>query len=170
MRSMAIVMAVFTVICATGVALVAEDARAEAKAFRRIPIPEREHGYGEMVSAVLRTKAELDALLNRIREDRGWNDRKGFEEAIAKADVDFGKEVSVFLQHTEGSGSVRVTFEKPTLRNSVLTCRITREVPEIGGDDMAYYCFALAVSKADVNAVELHVHGREAIRLPIAER
>lgn len=120
-----------------------------------------------MVSAVLRTKAELDTLLKRIREERGWNDRKGFEAAIAKADVDFDKEVLVFLQHTEGSGSVRVTLEKPTLRNSVLTCRITREVPEIGTDDMAHYGFALAVSKSDVTAVELNVQGREAIRLPI---
>ncbi len=66
------------------------------------------------------------------------------------------------LRHTGGSGSVRVAFDKPVLRNGVLPCPITREAPEVGTDDMAYYCFALAVWKSDVIAVELHVHEREA--------
>jgi hypothetical protein len=35
---------------------------------------------------------------------------------------------------------------------------------------MAYYCFALAVSKSDVGKVELHVGGKKSIGLSIVEK
>ena len=129
--------------------------------YRRIPIPKRENGYSRMDSVVIRSKTEMERLLKRIRGQGGWNDRKGFEDAIIKANVDFNREVLVLLRHTEGSGSVQVTFHMPTVRAGTLTCRITRKVPEIGTADMAYYCFALAVSKSDVSKAELHVQGKK---------
>ncbi len=133
-----------------------------AVTYRRIPIPKRDPGYGPMDSVVIRSKNELERLLKRVRGQFGWNDRKGFEDAIIKANVDFNKEVLVLLRHTEGSGSVQVTFHKPTVRAGTLTCRITRKAPEIGSTaDMAYYCFALAVSKSDVSKAELHVQGKK---------
>jgi hypothetical protein len=132
-----------------------------AVTYRWIPIPKREHGYGRMDSVVIRSKTELARLLKRVRGQGGWNNRKGFEEAIIRANVDFNREVLVLLRHTEGSGSVQVTFHRPTVRAGTLTCRITRKMPQVGTADMAYYCFALAVSKSYVSKVELHVQGRK---------
>jgi hypothetical protein len=112
----------------------------------------------------------LDGFLKKVRGQNGWNNRRGFEDAIKKARVDFGKEALVLLRHTESSGSNRVTFEKPTLRNRVLTCRITRKVAKLGSCDMAYYCFALALSKSAADTVELHIQGRKPVKLSIAEK
>ena len=171
MKNIARVFAIAVAVCAIPFAAIAADGSERSKTFRLIPIPKRAYGYGRMDSVVIRTKAELDGFLKGVPRQGGWNNRKGFEDAIGKAKVDFGKEALVLLCHAETSGSVQVTFRKPTLRGRRLTCRIAREVPEIGTADMAYYCFALAVSKSDVSKVELQVAGRKSIEieLPVVE-
>lgn len=138
------------------------------KVFRQIPIPKREHGYSRMNSRVIRTERELDDLLKRIKKMTGWNKPKKFEDTIKKAKMDFSKEVLVLLPHVESSGSIEVTFKEPKLQNRELICRIRRNVSLVSTCDMAYYCFALAVSKAAVDGIELHVKGRKPIKLSIS--
>lgn len=129
-----------------------------AQSFRIIPIPSRENGYSNFESIAFMSKTELDAFLANTSTQIGWNHRKAFEDVLLNAKVDFSKEALVLLRHTEGSGSVKVTFETPILQGRNLLCEIRGRAfsPGYGGTtDMAYYCFALAVSKAHVSQVEL---------------
>jgi hypothetical protein len=129
-----------------------------AQAFRTIPIPTKEHGYGNFESIVFRSQKELNAFLTNTPTDFGWNNRQAFEDALRNAKVNFSKEALVLLRHTESSGSVKVTFATPILKGRNLLCEIGGEpIPSgnMGTADMAYYGFALAVSKAHVKQVEL---------------
>lgn len=129
-----------------------------AQSFRIIPIPNREHGYSNFASIVFMSKKELDSFLTDTSTQIGRNNRQEFEDALRNAKVDFAEEALVFLRHTEGSGSVQVTFETPILQDRNLLCEIRgRPIPPgYGGTaDMAYYCFAVAVSKSQVGQVEL---------------
>jgi hypothetical protein len=101
---------------------------------------------------------DLDSFLKDTSKQSGWNNRQEFEDALRNAKVDFTKEALVLLRHSEGSGSVQVTFETPKLEARKLLCEIRgRPIPPgYGGTaDMAYYCFAVAVSKSTVSQVEL---------------
>jgi len=151
-----------------------------AESFRIIPIPTREHGYRNFKSIVFRSQQDLDSFLADKSTQSGWNNRQIFEDAVRNAKLDFSKEALVLLRHTEGSGSVKVTFEKPVLKGRNLLCEIrgTSIPPGYGGTaDMAYYCFAVAVSKAQVSQVELQaIEGGFSARrlapiiLPISEK
>ncbi len=170
MRMPFIVVLMCTVLLGVNMTLSMADDASEEKPFRRIPIPEREHGYSGFESVMIRSQAELDRFLRKIRGQDGWNNRTGFEEAIEKAELDFTKEVLVLLRHTESSGSVQVTFEEPKLRDGTLSWNIAREVPFMGTHDMAYYGFALAVSKANVEKVELDLQGTKVVRISADEK
>jgi hypothetical protein len=129
-----------------------------AQSFRIIPIPIRETGYSNFASIVFMSKKDLDSFLTDTSTQIGWNNRQGFEDALLNANLDFSKEALVLLRHTEGSGSVQVTFETPILQDRNLLCEIRgRPIPPgyAGTGDMAYYCFAVALSKAQVSQVEL---------------
>lgn len=129
-----------------------------SQSFRIIPIPARENGYGSFESIVFMSKRDLDSFLTNTSTQIGWNNRRGFEDALLNARVDFSKEALVLLRHDEGSGSTRVTFETPILQGRTLVAEIQGKPipPGYGGStDMAYYCFAVAVSKARVSQVEL---------------
>lgn len=148
--------------------------------FRTIPIPKRENGYSNFASIAFMSREAMDAFLADTSTKIGWNNRQEFEEALLNAKVDFSKEALVLLRHTEGSGSVQVTFEKPELQDRKLICAIRgRPIPPgYGGTaDMAYYCFAVVVSKSEVSQVELQaVEGGFSARrldpivLPITEK
>ena len=128
------------------------------QSFRVIPIPNRENGYSNFASIVLMSKKDLDSFLTDTSTQIGWNNRQKFEDALRNAKLDFTKEALVLLRHTEGSGSVQVKFDRPILRDGKLLCEI-RGIPippgYLGTADMAYYCFAVAVSKSQVTQVEL---------------
>ena len=129
-----------------------------AQPFRVIPIPKREHGYGNFASIAIRSRNELDAFLKDTSKQTGWNNRQEFETALRNAELDFTKEVLVLLRHSEGSGSVKVTFETPILQDRKLLLEIRGRPfpPGYGGTaDMAYYCFAVVVSKSVVSQIEL---------------
>ena len=129
-----------------------------AQSFRIIPIPNRENGYSNFASIVFMSKEDLDSFLTDTSRQIGWNNRQDFEDALRNAEVDFAKEALVLLRHTEGSGTVQVTFEMPILQDRKLSCVIRgRPIPPgYGGTaDMAYYCFAVVVSKSAVSQVEL---------------
>lgn len=128
------------------------------QAFRMIPIPKKETGYNNFASIAFTSKNDLDSFLKETTTQMGWNQRQVFEDALRNANVDFSKEALVLLRHTEGSGTVRVTFETPVLHGRNLVCEIRGKAipPGYGATaDMAYYCFALVVSKDQVDQVEL---------------
>ena len=129
-----------------------------AQSFRIIPILKREHGYGNFTSIAIRSQNELDSFLKDPSKQMGWNTRQEFEAALRNAKLDFTKEVLVLLRHDEGSSSVQVTFEPPILKDRKLLCEIRgRAIPPgyLATGDMAYYCFAVVVSKSAVSHVEL---------------
>jgi hypothetical protein len=129
----------------------------ERQAFRVIPIPNRENGYGNFESIAFNSKAEFEAFLAGASRQPGWNSRQAFVDALQNANIDFAREALVLLRHSEGSGSVRVTFETPTLSDRKLVCQIRGKSLTGGGTmDMAYYCFAVVVSRSLVGEVELH--------------
>ena len=149
------------------------------QSFRTIAMPNRETGYSNFASMVFMSKKDLDSFLTDTSTQIGWNNRQGFEDALRNARVDFAEEALVLLRHTEGSGSVQVTFETPILQHRNLLCEIRgRPIPPgYGGTaDMAYYCFAVVVSKSAVSQVELQAieggfseHRLAPIVLPIVE-
>jgi len=121
------------------------------QSFRIIPIPKR-GGYSNFESIVLMSRDDLDSFL------KNPSARPEFEDALRNANLDFTKEALVLLRHTESSGSVQVVFETPILQDRKLLCEIRgKPLPPgyAGTDDMAYYCFAVAVSKSAVDQVEL---------------
>ncbi len=144
------------------------------QSFRIIPIPNR-GGYN-FESVVLMSKNDLDSFLTDKSTQIGW--RQEFEDALLNAKLDFSKEALVLLRHNEGSGSIQVTFETPILQGTRLLCEIRGKPPQgLGTADLASYCFAVAVSKAQVSEVELQaVEGGfpqrrlAPIVLPIIER
>ncbi|HEY2973815.1 MAG TPA: hypothetical protein VGJ48_14970 [Pyrinomonadaceae bacterium] len=128
------------------------------QSFRIIPIQKKETGYSNFASIAFMSKNDLESFLKDTSTQIGWNNRQEFEDALRNAKLDFTKEALVLLRHTEGSGSVQVTLETPILQDRRLLCEIQgRPIPPgYGGTaDMAYYCFAVAVSKSAVSQVEL---------------
>jgi len=126
--------------------------------FRIIPIPKGETGYSNFASVAIMSKHDMDSFLSSISTQIGWNNRQEFERALLNAKLDFSKEALLLLRHSEGSSSVKVTFEKPILQDRKLICEIRgRPIPPGYGAtaDMAYYCFAVVVSKSAVSQVEL---------------
>ncbi len=141
----------------------------DAASSRTIPIPKREHGYSNFESTVIASQDDLDSFFLKTfkAKSMGWNNRKDFEKAIATAKLDFEREALVLLRHTEGSGSVQITFRESLLIKDRIVCQIDRKMPEMGTADMAYYCFALAVVKTKVTQVELKVAGRKPVILSL---
>jgi hypothetical protein len=128
------------------------------QSFRIIPIPKREHGYSNFASVAIMSQNDMNSFLRGTSKQMGWNNKQEFEDALRHAKLDFSEEALVLLRHTEGSGSVQVTFETPILQDRKLLCEIRgRPIPPgYGGTtDMAYYCFAVVVSKSEVSQVEL---------------
>ena len=125
------------------------------RAFRVIEIPKRELGYSNFETMAITSKEDFDTLFREMTQ-LGWNNRQGFQDALIAAELDFNQETLILLRHSEGSGLVQVSFEPPVLRDKTLLTEI-RGAPlrGLGTGDMAYYCFALAVSKSLVNQVRL---------------
>ena len=126
--------------------------------FRIIPIPKREHGYDRFESIALLTKNNLDEFLKESAQ-HAWNNRRDFNAALREANIDFSKEALVLLRHNEGSGSVKVEFKTPILEGKKLLVEIEGIPipPGYGGTgDVASYCMAVVVSKAQVSQVEFH--------------
>lgn len=137
---------------------------------RVIAIPAQEHGYSNFETMVIRSQAELDQFLKKVSTQSGWNEQAKFTQAIPQAKLDFDKEVLVLIRRDEGSGSVRVTFHQPSVEGKKIICKIDRKVPEIGTADMAFYCYALAVTKkGGPSTVELQVQGAAAVTIPLTK-
>jgi hypothetical protein len=136
---------------------VGQSTTESTQAFRTIEILKRENGYGNFESIAFMSGEDLESFLKKVALQPGWNHKGEFVDALISAHVDFGKEALVLLRHTEGSGSVKVAFEAPVLKDKKLLCQIvgTPIPPGYGGTgDMAYYCMAVVVSRAQVSQVE----------------
>jgi hypothetical protein len=128
----------------------------ERQAFRVIAIPNKETGYSNFESVAFNTKAEFESFRAGTSKQLGWNSRQAFADALHDAKIDFTREALVLLRHTEGSGGVRVNFETPTLIDRKLVCQIRgKALRGAGTADMAYYCFAVVVSRSLIDEVEL---------------
>lgn len=123
--------------------------------FRTINIPQREQGYDFFDSMAITSSEDFKAFIDEVSQHGYWNNRKPFIDGLLNAQVDFNREALVLLRHTEGSGSARVSLETPVLQEKTLLCEIRGELRTAGTADMAYHCFALAVSKALVDKVQL---------------
>ena len=88
---------------------------------------------------------------------KSWNNRGGFLKALTEAKVNYRKESLILIRHTERSGSIVVRFARPKLEGEKLVCTIQRDVPYECTDDMAEYCFAVAVDKVTVKQIEVWV-------------
>lgn len=165
-RASVVVGVALGVLALVGYFSVAQD----AKGVRRIPIPHREHGYGNFKSQVLNTQEQFDAFLKMVEKQSGWNNRAAFLEAMQKAKLDFASEALVLVRQTEGSGSNVVTFAPSELKGDKLVCTIERKVAEIGTADLADYCLALAVPKQQVAQVEVVVDKKQREVLKLAPK
>jgi hypothetical protein len=131
-----------------------------ASGFRTINIYQRELGYSYFDSMAITSSQDLEAFLAEIPQQIGWNNRQGFIDALRNAKIDFNQEALMLLRHDEPSGSVSVSFKTPVLKDKTLVCEIRGEpLRGLGTADMAYHCFALAVSKSLVNQVQLNAMG-----------
>lgn len=162
----------FSLILMLVIPFCAFDIHAEqGESFRIIPIPEREHGYSNFDSTVISSEKELDTFLGeKLRgQGMGWNDKEGFRMALSRANLDFEQEALVLLRHTEASGSVQINFLQPCVKGNRIIARIERKEPEIGTADMAYFCFALAVVKAEIAEVKLIIPDKETLVLSLGK-
>jgi hypothetical protein len=125
-------------------------------AFRTINIFKRELGYSNFDSMAITSSEDFNAFLEEVSQHGSWNTRQEFVDALRNAKIDFNQEALVLLRQDEGSGSVRVSFETPVLKDKTLVCEIRGEFEGMGTADMAYYCFALVVSKSLVDKVQLN--------------
>lgn len=137
--------------------------------FRTVSIPKRENGYGKFDSVVIGSRAELDRFLSARASEPSWGSAQSdFVRAIEETNLDFAREALVLIRHTEGSGSVPVSFDAPRLDSTRLVSTIRREsLSGPGTGDMAYYALALAVSKDKVSAVTVRVNDQETATLPV---
>lgn len=141
-------------LCAVGQAL-AQD----KKDFRRVDVPTEEHGYNSFKSQVIDSEQKLNAFIKQVEGQSGWNNRASFLKALADAKIDFTNETLVLIRQTEGSSGIRVSFLAPELKGDKLVCVIRREVPQgVMTADMAYHCFAVAVTKGKAKTAEVWVN------------
>jgi hypothetical protein len=114
---------------------------------RRIPIPQREHGYNNFGSRAITTKDELQSFLNDVTQQQHWNRKDDFLVALRKAKIDFQTEVLLLIRTTAGSGSIKISLADPTIADTDIVFRIVWSVPVAFTMDMNYQCFAVTVPR-----------------------
>ncbi len=149
------------------------EVRASGPAWRQIPIPKQD--YPEFDSVVVTSKKAYDEFLSKTSKpkDGWWNDRAGFEKALADAKIDFEKQAVAFVRHGEGSSSVGVEFRVLGVRAGRVVCELSRTEPPENEDldaDEATYCFALVIDKDRVQAVEVLLRSNRTVYLPQSQQ
>ena len=125
-------------------------------AFRTINIYRTDNGYNYFDSMVITSNRDFNAFLEEVSQQSFWSYKQAFVAALLNAKIDFNQEALVLLRHTEGSISARVSFETPVLKEKTLVCEIRGELNGLGLGTVAYYGFALVVSKSLVDKVQLN--------------
>jgi len=135
---------------------------------REIYIPFRENGYRNIEAQVIRSQQEWKGFVDEIiGQERSWNERSEFIDAVEVAKIDFVKEALVLLRHTEGSGSIEVQFRPPRMAGKTMTCNVVTKTPRLCTADVADYCVAFAVATENVERVEMFVDGRRSCSLEL---
>ena len=104
-----------------------------------------------------------------ISQQRRWDGRWNFIDAIKDTEVDFNKEALIFLRHTGESGSVEVRFRVPRVSGDTMTCDVTTRRPMACTRDMAYYGAAFAVDRERIKLVRLVVDGEVKFTSPLSD-
>lgn len=125
-------------------------------AFRTINIYQTDNGYKYFDSMAITSSQDFNAFLEEVAQQTWWSNKQAFVDALLKAKVDFNQEALVLVRHDEGSASARVSFETPVLKEKTLVCEIRSELSGMGIGVVAYYGFALAVSKSLADKVQLN--------------
>lgn len=140
--------------------------------YRLIPITKREHGYNNFPTQLISSSEELKSFKSQVAKHEGWNNKSAFTKALTAAEVDFAKEALMLVRHTEGSGSIPVSLAIPKpVESGLLISNVQRSPLKSGMSgtaDMAYYCYALVVSKALVRKIQLQVAGKNTTIIQIA--
>jgi hypothetical protein len=117
------------------------------KGIKEIPLPRRESGYREFESTALTNDKELAAFLKKVGTQQHWSHKEDFVSALKDAKIDFQKSSLLLIRNTAGSGSIKVSLEKPSLKGKDIVFRIAWDSPRVFTMDMAFYCFAVTVPK-----------------------
>jgi len=125
-------------------------------AFRTINIPRGDNGYEYFDSMVITSSQDFKAFLDEVSQQQRWSNKQVFVDALLNAKIDFNHEALVLLRHTEGSISAGVSFETPVLKEKTLVCDIRGELKGAGLGVVAFYGWALVVSKSLVDKVQLN--------------
>ena len=117
---------------------------------KRINTPFREMGYSQHASKIIVSQAKLDSFLTHIGNESNWNKKTEFLETLQDTPIDFKKYNLLMYRITEGSGSVKLSIDTPTLSSSSkdMIVNIKRDVPSAGTADMAYYALFYKVAKS----------------------
>ncbi len=109
--------------------------------------PFRENGFADLETIVLSSSEERDSLIQSITTPNGWNDVESFTTALSSNNIDFETENVILYTHTEGSGSIKIDVQEPTLDDDGAYITIIKTVPPMMTMDMAYYSIGVVISK-----------------------
>lgn len=132
-----------------------------------LDIPREEHGYSNFDTTLISSQEELDTFLAEKVDDEsmGWNKKEEFLAGLNGIAIDFDSESLALIRHTENSGSNQVTFAV-SKANNVIDIDINTTRPEVGTDDMAYYCLAIKVKK-EIDHIEVKIDGKESQKIAV---
>ena len=119
----------------------------DAADMSQVNIPAREHGYSNLQNAVITSATELDSFIQFIEQQPAWNKKSEFVNTLQSENIDFEDLNLILYFHTEGSGSIIVSLNKPVWEGENAVVNITRYVPDVGTADMAYYGYAFKLKK-----------------------
>jgi hypothetical protein len=114
---------------------------------KQLKIPAREHGYSQLQSHLINSQQTLNDFITAVKKQKYWNNQAQFLKVLTQSKIDFSQNNLVFLKHTEGSGSIKVSSELKVEKGQVKITINRKGVGGIGTADMAYYCFAYKVPK-----------------------
>jgi len=124
-----------------------ETVAADGANITEVQTPFREHGYYQLEHNLIRSSEEFSKHLSQVKAQKYWNNKSDYLATLEALAIDFKSMNLLLYYHTEGSGSVRVSFSEPQEENNSILITVSRKVPQIGTADMAYYGKAYLVSK-----------------------
>ncbi len=127
-----------------------------ASEFQQLDILLREHGYSNLITTVVTSDTQFDTFMTDVKGQENWNTKEEFLAVFDTTTVDFKTQNLIFYRITESSGSVTLTPQAPIKDVDNLLVTVTRDVPDMGTDDMSYNCLAYVVDK-NITAIVFQV-------------
>jgi len=112
----------------------------------QLQIDMRTISYDIFETTLLQDQASFEAFVLDFEAQDEWSDGS-FIATLEDAQVDFDTTNLLLYRITEGSGSIELTPHEPQIEGTTMSIQIDRYVPDVGTDDMAYYCLAYLVDK-----------------------